>query len=325
MTSAHRPGSEGSVEEKLRRAEAPVRYDVEQGYARHQRLLASGANLPEWAAEIPTAPRSSFMRRWGPWLGAGLMLGALATWNAAQPGVRPRSAATNGAATTEDVANGTDERAAIGGTTRRQYGERNPSDPSVAPGTLAATPSPSGQIAPDGASAPRDVPAPGTPVVEPLIPRQAATPPVATDAERARATTSDISAPSKPESTAPSASEIPAKQPAQTDARPAAGAPASARVSTQGPMDREEVLQLAQAEQLLLSDPSAAIELVRKSNKQFKRGYLQHERSYIEVMALFAAGRTTEAQARAQWFLRDYRTSPYREKVKRAVDEHVSP
>jgi hypothetical protein len=30
-------------------------------------------------------------------------------------------------------------------------------------------------------------------------------------------------------------------------------------VAAQGPLDREEVLQLAQAEQLLLSDPGAAI------------------------------------------------------------------
>jgi hypothetical protein len=88
-------------------------------------------------------------------------------------------------------------------------------------------------------------------------------------------------------------------------------------------MDREEVLQLAQAEQLLMSNPVAAIALVRKGNVQFKRGYLGHERRYIEVMALFAAGRSEEGRARAQWFLRDYRTSPYREKVRQAAEQSV--
>jgi hypothetical protein len=90
-------------------------------------------------------------------------------------------------------------------------------------------------------------------------------------------------------------------------------------------MDREEVMQLAQAEQLLLTDPNAAITLVRKGNLQFKRGYLKHERRYIEVMALFGAGHLKEAQSRAQFFLRDYPTSPYREKILEAAEAHAAP
>jgi hypothetical protein len=88
-------------------------------------------------------------------------------------------------------------------------------------------------------------------------------------------------------------------------------------------MDREEVMQLAQAEQLLLNDPSAALELVRKGNQQFKRGYLKHERRYLEVIALFAAGRIQEGESRAQFFLREFPTSPYREKIQKAVQDHA--
>jgi hypothetical protein len=85
------------------------------------------------------------------------------------------------------------------------------------------------------------------------------------------------------------------------------------------------VLELAQAEQLLASDPEAALTLVRSGNARYKRGYLRQERRYIEVMALFALGRTGEAQAHALWFLNQYKASPYRATVERAVEQQRAP
>jgi hypothetical protein len=96
------------------------------------------------------------------------------------------------------------------------------------------------------------------------------------------------------------------------------------RVSGEAPRDRQEVLELAEAEQLLTSDPEAALTLVRAGNARYKQGYLRHERRYIEVMALFALGRRGEARAHALWFLNQYKASPYRANVERAVEQSAA-
>lgn len=330
MASPQRPDEQGSLEDLLRKAESPVRYDVEQGYARHQHLLASGASLPDWASEVPAGGNSTFLRRWGAWLGAGFLLGVVATWSATRES-RTAQSPTGGVLLAREHARFDADQPAdpIGAAPRKSPAAANA--PSRASGPE--------QAAPDGPRA-YDEPTPGTPVVEPLVigasepgPQPASTQanadteealgaaPKAIGVERAELDGVPLAQPLVPPMVE---ARVLAREQNKAGSR-TASPHASNRVDAQGPMDREEVLQLAQAEQLLISNPSAAIDLVRRGNTQFKRGYLQHERRYIEVMALFAAGRTSEGEARAQWFLRDYRTSPYREKVQRAVAQHASP
>jgi hypothetical protein len=86
------------------------------------------------------------------------------------------------------------------------------------------------------------------------------------------------------------------------------------------PQDREEMLQVARAEQLLSAQPAETLRLVRNCEAQFPNGYFRQERRYLEVMALLALGRHGEAQACAQWFLRDYPVGPYRQKIARAFE-----
>jgi hypothetical protein len=87
-----------------------------------------------------------------------------------------------------------------------------------------------------------------------------------------------------------------------------------------GPQDREEMLQLARAEQLLSAQPAETLRLVRAGEAQFPHGYFRQERRYLEVMALLALGQHGEAQARAHWFLRDYPVGPYRKKITLALE-----
>jgi hypothetical protein len=312
MTSVKRPESQGSLEDALRSAEPPVRYDVERGYARHQRLLESGAALPEWAAELPARSGPSLLRKWGPWLGAGLVAGAIVTWNVERPPtpeIVPSETVAGVAPETESLATqaSSTPRTARPSFTRTPEAALRPHTDSSAPQAAAPTPSVS--------------PAPLQPIVTSLAvpeltpePAGNANAPIATHlGSHARERTSTLQ-----ERAVASVSPPPSKMPGARSP----GGQASANADGQGPMDREEVMQLAQAEQLLLSSPNAALALVRKGNIQFKRGYLKHERRYIEVMALFAGGHLDEAQARARFFLRDYPSSPYGEKIRNLVQEH---
>ncbi|MFT3928402.1 MAG: hypothetical protein QM778_38090 [Myxococcales bacterium] len=332
MASAQRPESRDSLQDLLRQAESPVHYDVAQGYARHQQLLAKGATLPEWAADLPGQTQRGFLRRWGAWLGAGFLLGALATWGvehmqrsitvpeAQSPsgvGSAPASSASRaGAARGPSASRG---RAALGAAPVPGANEPTSAPPLVAsaaplvPGTAEPT-EVDPIVIPSGgrAAIPQDVPAPSSLTQAPEV--SAANSAGHSSAER---TLSAKAARSK------------AGRRARAGSQPGVHLSGSnngtAEVDAQGPLDREEVLQLAQAEQLLNSNPAAAVTLVRKGNQQFKRGYLRHERAYIEVMALFACGRTSEGRARAQFFLRDFATSPYRDKVKQALEQHPTP
>lgn len=102
-------------------------------------------------------------------------------------------------------------------------------------------------------------------------------------------------------------------------------APATSRLRSAStvvaPQDREEMLQLARAEQLLSAQPQTTLQLVRAGETQFPRGHFRQERRYLEVMALLALGEASEAQARGAWFLRDYPVSPYRKKIALALQQ----
>jgi hypothetical protein len=122
------------------------------------------------------------------------------------------------------------------------------------------------------------------------------------------------SSPKRPLAKNPASARAGAAQPAQGGAHK--------NVSGQAPEDGEEIRQLVRAEELLAPDPLRALQLVRDGNTRFRRGYLRQERRYLEIMALFALGRTGEAHAHAQWFLGDYPAGPYKDKVELALLRH---
>ncbi len=310
MAARHKPEQQ-NLGDLLRTLEQPVRYDVDRGYARHQRLLAKGTRLPEWVDALPSRSARGFVRKWVPWLGAGsLIVGAL-TWLAPPSPMLPdprsmRATTPRVPGTSTDVSPSSPPVGARGEASAPSARVRADVAPGVPPAKPPRAPEAKLDPASRGQESPSVAPAPPMPSIEALALPSDAPPPVqapngaphdhdghgATVARRASAT--------------------------RVEARASARS-SSTRVEAEAPRDRAEVLQLAQAERLLARDPEAAIALVRKGNVQFKRGYLQHERRYIEVMGLFAAGRAEEGKARAQFFLRDYPASPYRQKVQEVL------
>ncbi len=93
-------------------------------------------------------------------------------------------------------------------------------------------------------------------------------------------------------------------------------------LETVSPKDNAELAQLVEAERALATDPGRTLRLAREGELSFRNGYFQQERRYIEVMALFALGRTGEAHAQALAFLRDYPGAPYRRKIEREQLRH---
>jgi hypothetical protein len=339
MAHERNPGSnsesDGSVADLLKHAEPPVRYDVERGYARHLHLRATGAALPDWANE-PAVARPSALRRWGGWLVGGFLLGALGTVglqrfevlpsgsNLAHSG-GPRSAEVDARTRSTASTPGTQEPAPSADQDRTGMGGRSPARTQGSVATEAASEASPRPVPALGAVAPTEDPSahpaaehPGLPA--PSDPQQAsaAIGREPSDQEqptgRVRVATSSTPGTAKKKAAEP----LPLRRAASKASR-------TSNAEIDSPLDRAEVDQLARAEHLLARDPHAALLMVRDGHLRFKNGYLRHERRYIEVMALFAMKRTGEAHAHAQWFLRDYRTSPYREQVQRAIEQHPLP
>jgi hypothetical protein len=112
----------------------------------------------------------------------------------------------------------------------------------------------------------------------------------------------------------------PSPPPSAPDDTPrAARVVAPARVESRAAQEREEhILELARA--ALQSDPTAALARVHDHLSEFPHGQLSEEREYIAVRALARLGRTSEARARAQAFLRRYPAGIYSSPVQRVLD-----
>ncbi|HVZ30836.1 MAG TPA: hypothetical protein VG963_00335, partial [Polyangiaceae bacterium] len=85
--------------------------------------------------------------------------------------------------------------------------------------------------------------------------------------------------------------------------------------------DREplrEARALARADELLASDPAQSLAIVAELSRAPRPGYLEEERQYIEVMALYGVGRRADADQAADRFLSRYRSSAFRERMKAA-------
>ncbi len=155
------------------------------------------------------------------------------------------------------------------------------------------------------------------------------TPPSATSHEGAPATHAAVAARAAPElRLAPAPAFAPAFAPAPAPPRsftistppphsldPAAGA--------KPPTDAMgEIQAVAAAEQLLANSPARALALVQGDAARFAGGYLEEERRYIAVVALFKLGRNDEARAQAARFVADYPDGPYSGRIRSVARGH---
>ena len=83
---------------------------------------------------------------------------------------------------------------------------------------------------------------------------------------------------------------------------------------------REEALGVAQAKQALSAGrPAEALDLLAAQARRFPRGELAHEREAITIEALVRQGRTAEARARADNFVRSHPESPVAARIQALV------
>ncbi|WP_437736508.1 hypothetical protein [Sorangium sp. So ce1335] len=118
-----------------------------------------------------------------------------------------------------------------------------------------------------------------------------------------------------PEPARPAASVPRRELPRNT--RPAA--PAAAAASDSDELLRESKL-IDTARAAAAQDPDAALAAVREHQREFPGGRLAEEREYVAIRALMRLGRVDEARARAASFLARYPSTPYAERVHRAVN-----
>jgi hypothetical protein len=281
--------------------------DVEAGLVRHRELVRRGVALPEWSAGLRPPNSKS-------WL--GIKLGVLAL--------------LAGALLFSAWALRTPERAApVRVTARKEAVHSQAADapkPTIHPLRMSAEqskPQRSDSAVTDHGSgeSPAEPPAP-SPVAQPLQARplrarlQAPAAPAQPSSMQSSARTPRAPAPTAPaDSSSVEAGGDPLRSALGTTTA------STAQVNPQQPFDAIEMQQVARAEQLLASDPGAALALVRAGELRFRDGYFSQERRYLEVMSLVALGRRAEAKAQGWAFLRDYRTGPYSRKLERVMQE----
>lgn len=330
MGTTRKPEGLGDTRSLLQGNDAPVRYDVSRGLARHQQLVLRAAPLPEWADELahgtantlaPSSERRGLRalakRAW--WLGGTLIVVA-ALWLGVRGAVvsgptkrvpaaltaRPRQASSvesstpNGRAHRAEVARADNATSDQGLTPRAERGLPVQGQPVA---TQASTKTPV-QTRP----LPTDVAAVVTPT-----PEQVSATTRATNTRRTAAEDAPTTTPAHADQGVAQAAHVTAAR--AENGVPSASARQKTHVRAESPRDAEEMRQLVEAERLLKSEPVRALRIVREGHLTFRAGYFVQERRYIEVMALFLLGRRGEAHALATWFLRDYPAGPYRHRV----------
>jgi RNA polymerase sigma-70 factor (ECF subfamily) len=118
-----------------------------------------------------------------------------------------------------------------------------------------------------------------------------------------------------PATASPIAPRIPPKN-ASPPAAPASAAPREE--SHDGDDDLLELQQVARAERLLGTDPGRALALARAAASHSAHGYVEEERSYVEIMALLGTGHLDEARPEVARFLRDHPESAFARRVREA-------
>jgi RNA polymerase sigma-70 factor (ECF subfamily) len=82
--------------------------------------------------------------------------------------------------------------------------------------------------------------------------------------------------------------------------------------------DEREMRETAIAERLLATDPARALARIRSANALFADGYLQEERSYVEIMALLGTAAVGEARPKVEHFLAAYPDGAFTRRVREA-------
>jgi len=82
----------------------------------------------------------------------------------------------------------------------------------------------------------------------------------------------------------------------------------------QDPIVAEHAL-LARARKALDSDPQTTLTLVDEHARKFPHGTLESEREFLRISALVRLGRTDEARAARDRFIRAWPTSAYRDRI----------
>jgi hypothetical protein len=88
--------------------------------------------------------------------------------------------------------------------------------------------------------------------------------------------------------------------------------------STEG-VSSDEFALLRAARQAVAAQPERALSLTEEHAQRFPKGMLAQEREAIAIEALAKLGRATQAQARAQTFLKAHPGSPYRPRIDAAL------
>lgn len=81
----------------------------------------------------------------------------------------------------------------------------------------------------------------------------------------------------------------------------------------------EEHALLAEARRTLGSSPAAALDLVQRHQQRFPRGELGLEREFLRIQALSRLGRSSEARAAGERFLRSFPRSAYAAEIERLI------
>lgn len=171
--------------------------------------------------------------------------------------------------------------------------QRAPAQPGVRPGSEPPV------VAPETA--------PLAPTAAPREPDEVSAPSERKAIETPRPTEKPLSLPERTEPKAKSRAPV-----ATSDSSPApAHAPAASPPS--------ETALLRDARLALNGDPARALALTEQHRQEYPNGGFAQEREVIAITALARLGRTSEARSRAERFRSAYPTSPYIERVDRAV------
>ncbi len=128
--------------------------------------------------------------------------------------------------------------------------------------------------------------------------------------------TTDVPASTDAEATAPAAD--PDRAPAPTSKRP--------RPRPTPPGDDVDTLHAEMqathaARQALRTDPAKALSLARQADTDFPKGKFAQDRDGIEILALFALGRTEDAETKARRFLAAHPKATYADQIRQALGD----
>lgn len=267
------------------RSADPVRYDVDAGLYRHRALVQLGAPIADWAAE-PAKSAAKILASTGGKAVIGSLLAAAVTASAWAYSAAREASSAPPSASQEAVA------ARSMGAGPAGARETDAVARAQTPGSVTALDALERVPVEDSAA-------------------------VASAASGRPRPHSEVL---KPKSSS-SAEVVLAEAPEKVAVPSSAPAPAPAGSAPGGPEVSEEVSEVATAERLLASNPAQALALARAGDARFPRGFLGQERRYIEVMALFQMGSTSQAQQDARRFLKIYPVGPYAQRVRARLGE----